>query len=236
MEGHPERADASGSLAALRAALIRYELSASSAALDEAFVAAAAGIAVMRGEGRSEPADAEEARRLMSQLPDFEQLVAVAVRAAERSAHAAAGELWRWFGLSSVPPSWDETERSGARVLVACACAPLDARGASWLRPRLLRLAAQRWAAILIAELCAGDDGLWRRALGERYDSVHKRYAPRSRWRTHQLSELLGANARTVDALRDRLARWLSEGGDFESLSGELEAAFVATRSPAHLA
>ena len=119
MEGHPERADASGSLAALRAALIRYELSASSAALDEAFVAAAAGIAVMRGEGRSEPADAEEARRLMSQLPDFEQLVAVAVRAAERSAHAAAGELWRWFGLSSVPPSWDETERSGARVLAA---------------------------------------------------------------------------------------------------------------------
>lgn len=235
-EAHPDRADAAAPVAALQAALIRYELSASPAVLDEAFRAAAAAIAVLRGERRREPADAVQVRWLMSQLPDFEQLVSVAVGAAERSAQAAAGELWGWFGLSSVPPVWDETERSAARVLIACACAPLDARGARWLRPRLLRLAAQRWAAILIAELCAGDDELWRRALGARYESVHARYAPRSRWRTHQLSELLVSNERTVAALRDRLARWLAEGGDFQTLSGELEAAFVLTRTPVHLA
>jgi hypothetical protein len=234
--GHPDRTDAAAYVAALRAALIRYEVSASSAVLDEAFVAAAAGIAILRGAAKDEPADAEEARGLMLRLPEFEQLVSVAVAAAERSARAAARDLWEWFGLSSVPPSWDRTERSGAQVLVACACAPLDERGAGWLRPRLLRLAARRWAAILIAELCAGDDGLWRRALGERYESVHRRYAPRTRWRTHQLSELLVSNERTVGALRDRLARWLAEGGDFQSLSAELEAAFVLTRTPAHLA
>jgi hypothetical protein len=236
MEGHPDRTEATESLLALRSALIRYQRNPSSVVLDEAFAAAAAEIAVMRGTACRLPADADEARRLMSQVPDFEQLVSVAVGAAERSARAAAGELWKWFGLASTPPSWDENERSGARVLIACACAPLDARGASWLGPRLLRMAAHRWSAILVAELCAGDDVLWRRALGERYDSVHKRYAPRSRWRTHELSELLATNAQTVDALRDRLTRWLSEGGDFASLPSELEAAIVLTRTPDHLA
>jgi hypothetical protein len=221
---------------ALRAALIRYEAHPSPAALDDAFAAGAASVNLLRGPERHVPADAKEARWLMSQLPDFERLVRVAVGAAERAAHAAACELWEWFGLHSTPPGWDETERAGARLLVACACAPLDERGPAWLRPRLLRLAARRWSAVLIGELCACDDRLWRRALGERYESVHRRYAPRTRWRTHQLSEVLTTNERTVVALRDRLARWLEQGGDFHTLAGELEAAFVLTRTPAHLA
>jgi hypothetical protein len=232
----PDRADAAPDVVALRAALIRYELNASPAALDAAFAAAAASVSLLRGDGRYDPADAQEARWLMSQLPDFERLVGVAVAAAEQSAHAAACELWQWFGLASVPPVWNETERAAARLLIACACAPLERRGAGWLRLRLLRLASRRWAAILIGELCAADDGLWRRALGERYESVHRRYAPRTRWRTHQLSELLSSNERTVAALRDRLERWLERGGDYQALPGELEAAFVLTRTPAHLA
>jgi hypothetical protein len=232
----PDRADAVAHITALRVALVRYELSGSAAVLDEAFAAAAALINMQRGDGRLEPADAAETKWLMSQLPDFDKLVSVAVRAAERAAHAAARDLWRWFGLTSVPPAWNESERSGARVLVACACVPLHARGAAWLRPRLLRLAAGRWAELLVSELCASDDTLWRRALGDRYESVHTRYAPRTRWRTHQLSELLDSDRSTVRALRDRLTRWLAEGGDFQSLAGELEAAFVLTRSPEHLA
>lgn len=235
-ETHPDRADPVVLVAALRAALVRYELSGSAATLDEGFAAAAALIAMLRPQERLEPANAEEARWLMSQLPDFEQLVTVAVGAAERSAQAAARDLWRWFGLSSVPPAWEAAERSGARVLVACACVPLEARGAGWLRPRLLRLAAQRWATLLVAELCASDDEPWRRALGARYESVHTRYAPRTRWRTRQLSQLLESDQRTVLALRDRLTRWLAEGGDLRALAAELEAAFVLTRAPDHLA
>ena len=221
---------------ALRAALTRYELSPSPAALDDAFAAGAASVARLRGGERHDPADADEARWLMSQLPDFDRLVRLAVAAAERSAHAAARDLWEWFGLRSVPPGWEESERSTARILVACSCAPPDTRGAAWLRPRLVRLAARRWAAMLMAELCAADDRLWRRALGDRYESVRRRYAPRTRWRSHELSELLRGNERTVAALRDRLEQWLAHGWDMEALAGELEAAFVLTRTPAHLA
>jgi hypothetical protein len=135
-----------------------------------------------------------------------------------------------------VPPEWDGDERSVAQVLIACSCAPLDDRGAGWLAPRLLRVAARRWAALLTAELSAADDVLWRRVLGERYESVHRRYAPRTKWRTRELSQLLATDERIADALRKRLSRWLADGGDFEGLPAELEAAFVQARAPARLA
>ena len=121
-------------------------------------------------------------------------------------------------------------------MIVACACAPLQQRGAGWLRPRLLRLAARRWARLLTDELAASDEAVWRHALGARYESVHQRYAPRSRWRTRDLSAVLASDPSTVDALHTRLARWLSESGNFEALPDELEAAFVQTRTPARLA
>lgn len=223
-------------LVELRTALARYEGNGSSSALDQAFVAAGAMVASLRGDRAAEPADATEVRELMAELPEFERLVYRAAEEAERAAHAAATALWEWFGLRSAPPEWDDAERSGARVILACACAPLQQRGAEWLRPRLLRLAARRWARVLADELAASDEAVWRRALGERYESVHRRYAPRSRWRTRDLSAVLASNPSTVDALHTRLARWLSESGNFEALPDELEAAFVQTRTPARLA
>ncbi len=203
---------------------------------DEAFAAAAGAVAVLRGPRRHEPAGAEEVRRLMAALPDYERLVAAAVDAAGRSAHAAATGLWEWFGLDSEPPEWDQAERSGVRVLIACACAPRDPRGAARLRRRLLALAARRWAALLTAELRNQDDALWRHVLRARYASVHRRCAPRSKWRTHELADLLRADEGVTGAMQERLARCMAEGGDLLSLPGELEAAFVLTRAPARLA
>jgi hypothetical protein len=138
--------------------------------------------------------------------------------------------------LSSPPPSWNEGERSAARVIVGAACAPLAGRGAAWLRPRVLRLASERWASLLVAELKASEEPVWERALGERYESVRRRYAPRTKWRTGELSGLLAVDPRPLEALKRRLSRWLAEGRDFDGLPAELEAAFVQTRTPARLA
>jgi hypothetical protein len=220
----------------LRSALAQYEHSPSPVALDEAFVAAAATVAALRGDRADEPADAAEVRELMSRLPEFERLVVWAVEEAERAASAGLTALWQWFGLSSAAPAWDEAERSGARVIVACACAPLQASGAGQLRMRLRRLATPRWARLLTDELTASDEAVWRRALGDRYESVHRRYAPRGRWRAGELRDVLAKDDRTVEALRSRLARWLTDSGDFATLPAELEAAFVQSRTPSSLA
>jgi hypothetical protein len=217
-------------------ALERYEQNRSPAALDQAFGAAAAAVAGLRGSRAGEPADAVEVRRLMDQLPEFDRLVSIAVHEAERAAHLAAQRLWEWFGLRSAPPAWNQNERSAARVVVASACAPLQGRGAAWLRPRLLRLAADRWAAALAAELRTADEALWRRALGERYESVRQRYAPRTRRRSGTLSQVFSKDERPVTALHTRLSRWLAEGGEFDGLPAEVEAAFVHARTPARLA
>jgi hypothetical protein len=144
--------------------------------------------------------------------------------------------LWEWFGLGSEPPRWNEGERSRARLLVACACAPLDAAVATWLGPRLLRLAADRWAGMLTDELRRADEELWRRVLAERYESVWRRCAPRGRWRTRELSDLLARDDAVAAAMRARLARWLADGAHLERLPGEIEAAFVQTRTPDRLA
>jgi hypothetical protein len=220
----------------LRQALVHYEQNGSRAALDRAFRAAATAVAALRGQRAGEPADAVEARRVMAELPEFERLVSVAVGEAEHAARAGACRLWEWFGLRSVPPGWDEGERSGARVIVASSCAPLEGRGAAWLRPRLLRLAADRWASLLTSELRDGGDELWRRVLGERYESVRQRYAPRTKRRVGDLSELLSRDEQPLAALQKRLARWLAEGAEFDGLSTEVEAAFVQTRTPTRLA
>jgi hypothetical protein len=220
----------------LRGALARYEASGSAAAFDRAFIEAARAVAAVRGDQAREGADAVEVRALMAELPEFERLVSIAVGEAERGAHAGASRLWEWFGLSSSPPRWDDGERSGARVIVASACAPLEGRGATWMRARLLRLAADRWATQLTSELRAGGEDSWRRALGERYESVRVRYAPRTKRRSGTLSQLLERDQRPMIALQKRLSRWLAEGGQFEALPDEVEAAFVQTRTPERLA
>jgi len=220
----------------LRLALERYERSGAPVALDLAFAAVARAVADRRGARAAEPPDVSELRELFGELPEFEQLVNTAVAETERSVQAAGRRVWEWFGLTTTPPGWDEGERSRARLLVACACAPLDAQVSGWLGPRLLKLAAARWAALLTAELRAADEQLWRRALDERYESVWRRCAPRGRWRTRELADLLVRDDATVASLQGRLSRWLAAGADLGRLPSELEAGFVQARTPDRLA
>jgi 2-polyprenyl-6-methoxyphenol hydroxylase-like FAD-dependent oxidoreductase len=121
-------------------------------------------------------------------------------------------------------------------VLVACACGPFERRGPAWLVPRLLRVAAPRWAALLADELRRSDERLWEHALGSRYESVRRRYARRTRWKTGGVADVVAADERTLDALRNRLARWLAQGPDPATIAEELEAAIVSTRTPARMA
>lgn len=221
---------------ALRTALEIYELAHSPLALDRAFAAAAHAVAELRGERATEPPDVSEVRSLFHRLPEYERLVHVAVGETERSVRAAGVRLWAWFGLSSDPPRWNEGERSRARLLVACACAPLDEQVGRWLGPRLLKLAADRWSALLTAELRQADEELWRRVLAERYESVWRRCAPRGRWRTRELADLLARDDDVASTLERRLARWLGDGARIESLASEVEAAFVLSRTPDRLA
>ena len=221
---------------ALRAALDRYQEDGSPAALDAAFAAAARAVAERRGERANEPPDVTELDRLFEELPDYEELVDIAVGQTERSVEAAGARLWRWFGLETTPPTWNEGERSRARMLVACACAPLDEQVVGWLGPRLLKLSAERWAALLTADLRRADEDLWRRVLGERYESVWRRCAPRGRWRTRELAYLLSGDDATAAAMQRRLSRWLGGGAAVERLPGEVEAAFVEKRAPDRLA
>ncbi len=222
--------------AVLRAAMLRFEAAGSPAALDEAFVAAAAAVASLRGDRAGAAPELEEVRRLFAQLPDFERLVSLAAGEAERTAAGAGARLWQWLGFRSPPPAWDEAERSRAQLLVACACAPLDGRGAQWLGPRLQRLAAARWAELIVEGLREADEQWWQGALGERYESVRQRCAPRTTWRTRGLAVLPGSDPRVRSTLQARLERWLAAGGDLERLPAELEASLVQSRMPARLA
>jgi hypothetical protein len=222
--------------AALHAAVTQYESSGSPGALDQAFAAAAVAVAGLRGERADVPPELDEVRRLFEELPDYERLVSIAAGEAERAAAAAGARLWQWLGFRTPPPTWDEAERSRARLLVACACAPLYERGAQWLGPRLRRLAAARWAGLVVDGLREADEQWWRGALGERYESVRRRCAPRTTWRTRGLAILPASDATTRATLQARLERWLAAGGDLERLPGELEASLVQSRTPARLA
>ena len=166
--GPPEARSPVPAALALQTALDRYERAGSPAALDVAFAAAARAVAERRGERANEPPEVTELERLFDEVPDYERLVNIAVGETERSVEAAGARLWEWFGLESTAPTWNEGERSRARLLVACACAPLDEQVVKWLGPRLLRLSADRWAALLTADLRRADEDLWRRVLGER--------------------------------------------------------------------
>jgi hypothetical protein len=220
----------------LRAALDRYRQTGSPASLDVAFAAAARAVAERRGERADEPPEVTELERLFEEIPEYEELVELAVSQTERSVQAAGARLWRWFALETPPPTWNEGERSRARLLVACACAPLDEQVVGWLGPRLLKLSADRWATLLTADLRRAGEDLWRRVLGERYESVWRRCAPRGRFRTRELADLLAHDEPTALAIRRRLSRWLAAGADVDRLPSELEAAFVETRTPDRLA
>jgi hypothetical protein len=234
--GPLERSQAGPPALTLRAALDRYEQARSGAALDVAFAAASAAVADLRGERASVPPDVDELRILFGQLPDYERLVELSVSETERSVQAAGARLWAWFELGSDPPRWNQGERARARLLVACACAPLDSQVAVWLGPRLLKLAADRWAGLLVGELRSADEDLWRRVLGERYESVWRRFAPRGRWRTRELADLIAGDDDVAAAMQRQLSRWLAEGGHVDRLPDQVEAAFVHSRTPDRLA
>lgn len=234
-EGSFEALDPSSHVAALHAAVERFESDHSPATLNEAFAAAAVAVATLRGERAGVPPDVEEVRRLFERLPDFERLVSIAAGEADRAAGAGGARLWQWLGLPGSSPTWDEAELSRARLLVACACAPLDGRGAQWLGPRLRRLAAARWAEVIVDALAGADEGWWQGALGERYESVRRRCAPRTTWRVRGLA-VLSTDERTREVLRARLERWLAAGAELERLPDELEASLVQSRTPPRLA
>ena len=234
--GPPERSEAGQPVHALRAALDRYEKARSARTLDVAFAAAAAAVAELRGSRADVPPEVSEVQSLFERLPDYERLVEISVSETERSVEAAGARLWGWFGLAGEPPRWNEGERARARLLVACACAPLDSQVAVWLGPRLLRLAADRWAGLLVGELRRADEDLWRRVLGERYESVWRRFAPRGRWRTRELADLMAGDDDVAGTMQRQLSRWLAEGGHVERLPEQVEAAFVHSRTPDRLA
>ena len=217
-------------LIALKAALARHQATSSPAALDEAFAAAAQAVASLRGARAVDPLDTAEVRSLLARLPDLQRLVDVAVGEAQHSAHSGAVRLWAWFGLRSAPPTWNEAERDKARVLLAFASC--ERHSPQQLRRRLLALASRRWASLLADELSVAGEELWRAALAERYDSVRRRCAPRTRLRMRELCDLLGPGYRPRAALQERLAGWLAAGCDFRRLALELEAAIVQTRTP----
>jgi hypothetical protein len=234
--GLPERREAGHPVLTLQTALARYEAGRSARSLDVAFAAAAAAVAGLRGERANVPPEVGELRSLFEQLPDYERLVELSVSETERSVQAAGARLWAWFALESDPPRWNEGDRARATLLVACACAPLDAHVREWLGPRLLKLAADRWAGLLVAELRRADEDLWRRVLGEHYESVWRRCAPRGRWRTRELADLLAHNDDVARSFERQLSRWLSDGGHVERLPAAVEAAFVHARTPDRLA
>jgi hypothetical protein len=221
---------------ALRLALNRYQEIRSPQALDLALATAARAVAELRGERASAPPEVSEVSKLFEELPEYEALVNLAVGETEHSVQAAGARVWDWFGLSTPPPRWNDGERARARLLVACACAPLDEQVVRWLGPRLLKLAADRWAGMLTAELRGADEELWQRVLGERYASVWRRCAPRSRWRTRELSDLLGHDEDVAASLERQLAVWLRDGARMERLTDVVEAAFVHSRTPDRLA
>jgi hypothetical protein len=235
----PAAPEGSGSpypVLALRIALERYADRRTPASLDQGFAAAARAVAELRGERAGAPPALSEVESLFEQLPDYERLVELAVAETERSVQAAGLRLWDWFGLTTSPPSWNAGERGRARLLLACACAPLDEQVAGWLGPRLLRLSADRWAARLTAELREAHEDLWRRVLGDRYESVWQRCAPRGRWRKRELADLLAHDDDVAASMQRQLARWLGDGAHIERLPDELEAAFVHARTPDRLA
>lgn len=234
-EGRFEALDPSSHAAALHDAVERYQRDQSPATLNGAFAAAAVAVAALRGERAGVPPDVEEVRRLFERLPAFELLVSIAADEADRAAAAGGARVWQWLGFPGSSPSWDAAELSRARLLVACACAPLDGRGAQWLGPRLRRLAAARWAELIVAALSAADEDWWQGALGERYESVRQRCAPRTTWRVRGLA-VLTSDERTREALRTRLEGWLAAGAELERLPDELEASLVQSRTPPRVA
>lgn len=225
-------------LGQLRHALARYQAAPHPDELGRAFAAASAVVSRLVGAGGGTGAarpDLGEMRRLMRTLPEFGDVVTTAAVVAERSADDAAAALWGRLRLTSPRPGWNRTEREAAEMVFACACALGEHADTERLRAGLRAIAAPRHAELLSAELATSEPA-WVAALGDRYDSVRHRCAPRTAWRSRGLSELLAADESARRAVVQRLTRWLALGGEPATLPAELEAAIVHARTPARFA
>jgi hypothetical protein len=216
---------------ALRGSLARYRGSSQLRDLEGAFVAAGALVAAVSDRGPSSRPDLGELRRLARALPEFGELLSSAAGEAEQVVCTGTAGIWRMLGLSTAALSWTAAERGAAEMVFACACAPAQHRDPARLQSGLRALAAGRFAMLLCADLAESEDA-WVRALGDRYDSVRHRCAPRTSRRSRGLSELLRADGAALNAVAARLERWMVDGGVLPALAGELEAAVVHVRTP----
>jgi hypothetical protein len=220
---------------ALRDALGRYRGGSQLRDLEGAFVAAGGLVSTISERAPGDRPDLEELRHLALALPEFGELLSSAAGAAEQVVCAGTAGIWHMLGLSTAALSWTSTEREAARMVFACACVPAPLRDAARTQSGLRALAAGRFARLLCAELADSEDA-WVRALGDRYDSVRHRCAPRTSRRSRGLSELLRADDAARHAVATRLERWMADGGVLPALAGELEAAVVHARTPAKFA
>lgn len=226
-------------LARLRGALRRYRDHGIPGALEAAFAAAAAIVAAAEMEAQPAPdrargphqapggrADLERLRHLAFAIPDLGELLSCAANEAQRAVEEGVGLLWMAIGLRGTAPSWTAEEWEAARMVFACACAPAPAPPPARLRESLRTLAAGRFAKAM-SDALALDEAPWRRALGDRYDSVRHRCAHRTTWRSRGLAELVRTDESARAAVTARLERWICAGGEASLLAGELEAALV---------
>jgi hypothetical protein len=227
--------EAAAQLDRLREALARYRVRSVPGELESGFAAATAIVTTLSGSAVSVRADLEQMRRLSRALPEFGELLSSAAGEAERLVFAGTAELWSALGLRSLAPAWTSAEWETARMVFACACTPAAQTNPVRLQTGLRSLAAGRFADLLGEEL-ADSEAAWIRALGDRYESVRHRCAPRTTWRSRGLSELLRADESTRLAVVARLERWLTGGARLSGLADELEAAVVHARTPARLA
>ena len=235
--GPPEGTGGVHPVLALRTALDRYQRAGSPAALDVAFAAAARAVAERRGERANDPPDVTELERLFEELPEYEELVEVAVEQTERSVESAGARLWEWFGLETSPPT---LERGGA--LARAAAGRLRVRAARRAGGRLARTAAAEAVRGPVGGAAHGRPAARRRgpvAAGARR-ALRVGVAP-----VRAARPVADARAGAPARQRRRHGRprcsagcrggWPS-GADVERLPAELEAAFVETRTPDRLA
>ncbi len=218
-----------------REATERFERTASSLAFDEAFAYARASIQALVDEAPPATLDLARARELMGALPSVARLVELAAGRAGRTVSERMRAVWRELGLSSVAPAWSAEERALAGPIILLALAAGETETRERLPVTLRRLAAARFASRLVEELSACPDATWQAGLGEAYDSVVTRYAPRTRQGRHGLSVLL-TDARVGEELQRRLTAWFADGAERAQLSGALEAALCHTRTPSRVA
>jgi hypothetical protein len=227
--------EAAPQLHRLRVALARYRARSVPAELEGGFAAATAIVTALNGSAGSARADLEEMRRLARALPEFGELLSSAAGEARRLVFAGTAELWNVLGLRSRAPEWTSAEWETARMVFACACTPAAQTNPARVQTGLRSLAAGRFAELLVQELADGEEA-WMRALGDRYESVRHRCAPRTPRRSRGLAELLLTDESARLAVVTRLERWLVSGARLVALADELEAAVVHARTPARLA